>query len=377
MGMYIHIPFCVKKCNYCDFLSGPSTDAVREKYVESLCRELEKSAEGLSAKEVVTIFFGGGTPSVLTPLQTEKIFETIRRNYQIASLAEITTEANPGTLDEERLKAYKEIGFNRLSMGLQSAKNEELKVLGRIHTYEEFRKEYEAARKAGFSNINVDLMSSVPDQTPDSWYETLHCVAGMKPEHISAYSLILEEGTVLHEWYEAGKLKGRLVDEETDRIMYHETKRILEGYGYERYEISNYAREGYICRHNLAYWERGNYAGFGIGAASLIDNVRYHNTNDLQRYLDKPEDMEKIREDIEKLSKKDCMEEFMFLGLRKTAGVRRSEFYRNFQEDIQQVYGGVLKEMQQEKLLVCEEDRIYLTELGNDVSNVVMAKFLL
>lgn len=377
MGMYVHIPFCVKKCNYCDFLSGPSTDEVREKYVECLCREIEKSAGILSEKEVVTIFFGGGTPSVLIPFQTEKILETIRRSYRVAKNAEITTEANPGTLDAWKLMAYREMGFNRLSLGLQSANNAELKALGRIHTYEEFCKEYEEARNVGFSNINVDLMSSIPDQTPDSWYETLHRVAGLNPEHISAYSLILEKGTLLNDMYESGKLDGRLVDEETDRRMYHETARILAEYGFERYEISNYAREGYACRHNISYWERGNYAGFGIGAASLIDNVRYHNTGDLLKYLDKSGDVKGIYEDIEKLGKKDCMEEFMFLGLRKTAGVSREEFYQNFQEDIENIYGEILEELERDKLLVCGKECIYLTEYGLDVSNVVMAKFLL
>lgn len=374
MGMYIHIPFCIKKCNYCDFLSAPATPEIREQYVRALCRELEQSAEDLDSKETVTIFFGGGTPSVLSLSQTERIWNTIQKNYHIAADAEITTEGNPGTLDKTKLREYRDMGFNRLSLGLQSADNNELKVLGRIHTYEDFCREFEAARAAGFSNINVDLMCGIPDQTMDSWRDTLHLAAGHNPEHISAYSLIFEEGTPLFDMFHAGELSGRLADEDTERQMYYETAYILKEYGYNRYEISNYAKEGYICRHNLAYWERGNYAGFGIGAASLIDNTRYRNTDILRRYL---EESGKLREDTQILTQKDCMEEFMFLGLRKTAGVSRTEFYENFQRQIESVYGDVIKKMEKQGLLVCEKDRIFLTELGLDVSNVVMAEFLL
>lgn len=377
MGMYIHIPFCVKKCNYCDFMSGPATESIKDAYVNALCKQLEAEADNFKAKKVRTIFFGGGTPTTLSISKTDRILDSIHKNYHMELDMEVTTEANPGTLNEEKLKAYQKMGFNRLSIGLQSANNAELNVLGRIHTYEDFCKEYDLARECGFLNINVDLMSAIPDQTEESYYETLSKVVRLSPEHISAYSLILEEGTPLNEMYEAGKLDNRLVDEDADRRMYHKTREILELYGYSRYEISNYAKKGYECKHNLAYWERGNYAGFGVGAASLIDNKRYRIVSNIKDYIANSKNATLIQEEIQNLTKKDCMEEFMFLGLRKMQGVSESEFANIFSTDIYQVYGDVIKKNVSAGLLNCSENRIFLTERGIDVSNTVMAEFLL
>lgn len=377
MGMYIHIPFCVKKCNYCDFLSGPFVESDREEYVNALCRQLQAEAQCYAGKKVDTIFLGGGTPSVLDVSQTGRIMDTVHKYYDVEEDAEVTTEANPGTLNPEKLKGYRQMGFNRLSIGLQSASDSELKVLGRIHTVSDFSREFESARNCGFTNINVDLMSSIPDQTPKSYYETLNFVASLMPEHISSYSLILEEGTPLNSLYEAGKLDGRLVDEDTDREMYHETRRILEEYGYQRYEISNYAKEGFSCRHNLRYWERGNYCGFGIGAASLMDGKRYRIITNRSRYLENSEKTDIIREEEQILSRKDGMEEFMFLGLRKILGVSRTVFFQCFQRSMEQVYGKVLQKLEKEGLIVCEGDGVRLSERGIDVSNVVLAEFLL
>jgi oxygen-independent coproporphyrinogen-3 oxidase len=338
---------------------------------------MQEASQEFSKKQVMTVFLGGGTPSILSVKQTEQIMDTLYRYYDVAEAAEITTEANPGTLDAEKLRAYHAMGMNRLSMGLQSALDQELQALGRIHTYADFCREYEEAQKAGFTNINVDLMSGVIDQTPSSWYQTLERVAKLSPAHISAYSLIIEEKTPLHELYRQGKLEGRLVDEDTDRKMYHETEKLLSQYGYHRYEISNYAKQGYECRHNLTYWERGNYAGFGIGAASLIDNVRYKNTDDLKKYIKFCTKPEEIREDRQALSTKECMEEFMFLGLRKTAGVSRNDFFEVFHRDMKDIYGTVIDRLKEQNLLMERQDRICLTQLGLDVCNVAMAEFLL
>ena len=257
LGIYIHIPFCARKCAYCDFLSAPATEEVKVQYVKALKKEIEAFREMGQAYETVTVFFGGGTPSLLTGEQLVEILKEVNRCCPIRSGAEITVECNPGTLTEEKLKAYKRAGVSRLSMGLQSAQNEELKKLGRIHTWEEFLISYEMAREKGFGNINVDLMSALPGQRRKTWADTLEQVLKLSPEHISAYSLIIEEGTPFYERYSpGGPLSEELPDEDTERQMYYDTKEILERAGYERYEISNYAKPGYLCRHNLAYWNR-------------------------------------------------------------------------------------------------------------------------
>ncbi len=377
MGMYIHIPFCVKKCIYCDFLSKPAQEQVIDEYVRALIKELRVSAEEFEKKKVKTIFFGGGTPSILKEKQTADIMEAVYSHYKVDENAEITTEANPGTLSYEKLKNYRNLGINRLSMGLQTTDNSELKTLGRIHTYEKFLEEYDIARNVGFNNINIDLMSAIPDQTVESYVTTLQRIVKLKPEHISAYSLIIEENTPLYDMYERGELDGRLADEDAERKMYYETKRILSEYGYNRYEISNYSLKGYECRHNLSYWERINYAGFGTGAASLIDELRYTNTGDISGYIADSSDLKKIRKEVHKLSRDERMEEYMFLGLRKMNGVSIRQFKEEFGVDIMDVYKDVIDKFKEEKLLECMDDRIYLTDMGIDVSNVVMAEFLL
>lgn len=377
MGMYIHIPFCVKKCIYCDFLSKPTHEQVIDEYVSALIKELKVSAEEFEKKKVKTIFFGGGTPSILKEKQTADIMEAVYSHYKVDENVEITTEANPGTLSYEKLKNYRSLGINRLSMGLQTTDNGELKTLGRIHTYEKFLEEYDVARNVGFENINIDLMSAIPDQTVESYVTTLQRIVKLKPEHISAYSLIIEENTPLYDMYECGQLDGRLADEDAERKMYYETKRILSEHGYNRYEISNYSLKGYECRHNLSYWERINYAGFGTGAASLIDELRYTNTGDISGYIADSSDLKKIRKEVHKLSGDERMEEYMFLGLRKMNGVSIRQFREEFGVDIMDVYKAVINKFKDEKLLECMDDRIYLTDMGIDVSNVVMAEFLL
>ena len=273
LELYIHIPFCVQKCAYCDFLSAPANDAAKAEYVDALKKEIQRYREVASSYQVSSVFVGGGTPSILSCEQMGEIFKMLRQVFTIDRDAEITIEANPGTVTEEKLEGWKQAGINRISFGLQSVNNEELKMLGRIHTYEEFRESYDMARQAGFDNINIDLISAIPGQTVKSWEHTLRTVAELHPEHISAYSLIIEEGTRFYQWYGKGQTDQEkyppLPDEDAERQMYERTEGILEEYGFHRYEISNYAREGKECRHNLGYWSRVEYLGIGLGASSF------------------------------------------------------------------------------------------------------------
>lgn len=367
--LYIHIPFCVRKCAYCDFLSASGSEEAKASYTEALLREIE--AVKTEKREVSSIFVGGGTPSALSPSLMGDIFEKIHKSFSVAPDAEITIEANPGTLSKEKLFLYRNVGINRLSLGLQSPEAAELKSLGRIHTYEEFLESFSLAREAGFQNINVDLMCALPDQTYEGWIRNLRTVAALHPEHISAYSLIIEEGTPF------AKRKLNLPDEDTEYRMYEDTAGILAEYGYEQYEISNYAKKDLACQHNVGYWTRKEYLGLGLGAASLWGNQRFSNTSDFSAYLKDSGSPEKIRENRETLSLEDEMSEFMFLGLRMTEGVSKAEFLEGFGTPIESVYGNVLDKYKSVGLLEEKEGRIFLTRAGIHVSNGVMAEFLL
>lgn len=367
--LYIHIPFCVRKCAYCDFLSASGSEEAKASYTEALLREIE--AVKTEKREVSSIFVGGGTPSALSPSLMGDIFEKIYKSFSVAPDAEITIEANPGTLSKEKLFLYRNVGINRLSLGLQSPEAAELKSLGRIHTYEEFLESFSLAREAGFQNINVDLMCALPDQTYEGWIRNLRTVAALHPEHISAYSLIIEEGTPF------AKRKLNLPDEDTEYRMYEDTAGILAEYGYEQYEISNYAKKALACQHNVGYWTRKEYLGLGLGAASLWGNQRFSNTSDFSAYLKESGSPEKIRENRETLSLEDEMSEFMFLGLRMTEGVSKAEFLEGFGTPIESVYGNVLDKYKSVGLLEEKEGRIFLTRAGIHVSNGVMAEFLL
>lgn len=403
LELYLHIPFCVRKCAYCDFLSFPAEKEIQKQYVSCLIEEIRQF--DLAEDYVVsTIFFGGGTPSVLEGSEIMRIMQAIRERFpDIREDAEITIECNPGTLTEEKLQIYQKAGINRLSLGLQSADQEELKLLGRIHTYNQFKENFYLARRIGFANINVDLMSALPGQSEESWQETLRFVCDLEPEHISAYSLIVEEGTPLYEEYgemcadlekygDYASMPKRLQtkyegckclpDEETDRNMYHHTKTTLAKLGYERYEISNYARPGYACRHNIGYWTGVEYLGLGLGASSLVGGKRFQVTADLNRYLVFTKEELAARaqyEEIHELSRQERMEEFMFLGLRLTGGVRTAEFERRFGVAMEAVYGEVIERLLKEGLLeasVQTDSHIRLTEYGLDVSTYALAEFL-
>lgn len=362
LELYVHIPFCVRKCQYCDFLSAPAGEGEREAYVEMVCRRIRSYGELAPSYHVSSIFVGGGTPSLLEGGQMERILDAARETFAVDREAEITVEVNPGTVSEEKLKIYRRAGVNRLSIGLQSADDQELRHLGRIHTYETFVHTYQMARGCGFSNINVDLMSAIPFQTPRSYEKTLRTVAALvpPPEHISAYSLIVEEGTPFYERYGNGQHQEELPTEEEERQMYAMTKRILGEYGYIRYEISNYAKAGFACRHNLGYWDRTEYLGIGQGASSLIGNRRWQEGGE-----------------PETLTEEQQMEEFMFLGLRKMEGVSETDFRNCFRREMGEVYGSVIQDLEQKGLLEKSGDCWRLTERGIDISNCVMSEFLM
>lgn len=372
LSIYVHIPFCVRKCLYCDFLSFSAGEDIVSKYFEALCREAEGSASRYGDHEIKSVFFGGGTPSFVDSKYICNFLDKIRDNYKVAVDPEISIEVNPASALMGKLKDYKAAGFNRISIGAQSLNDDELKILGRVHPGKAFYDTFENARRAGFANINVDVMSALPGQSLESYMETLKKVVSLRPEHISAYSLIIEEGTPFFD------MELDLPDEETDRAMYHETKRFLEEHRYHRYEISNYALgRDHECFHNKVYWKRGNYLGFGIGAASMTDDVRWNNTRSIDEYIQKSSDPQAIREDMEELTIRSRMEEFMFLGLRLVEGVSIREFSELFAKDIFAVYGDVISKYTQLGLLELKAGYLRLTEKGLDVSNTVMADFLL
>lgn len=374
LGLYAHIPFCMKKCGYCDFLSWCGTSEEKETYVQALLKEVESYREFARGYRVSTVFVGGGTPSVLEAGQMERVLGKIQDVFELEKKPEITLEMNPGTVTEEKLQCYKENGVNRLSIGLQSVKNEKLQLLGRIHSYEEFLESYELARKAGFTNISVDLISSIPGQKLEDWTEELAALAALSPEHISVYQLIIEEGTPFYEKY--AEHEELLPDEEESREIYLWTGRFLKEQGYEQYEISNYAKPGKESRHNLKYWERGDYLGLGLGAASMVRNIRMSNTKDIKTYLERCGQPKTMREDVQFLEEARQMEEFMFLGLRKTRGVSRKEFRRIFGQEMDMVYEKALHKCLENGMLKEHKDRVYLSEEGILLSNAVLSEFL-
>ena len=382
--LYIHIPFCIRKCRYCDFLSFPSERGVPEEYVELLLAEINRYRKTEEPWPVSTIFLGGGTPSLLLPDQAGRIFEALNGAFRILPDAEITMEANPGTISREKLQAYRKAGVNRLSLGLQSIHQEELAFLGRIHTFPEFQESFSLARECGFSNISVDLISAVPGQTVEGWKSTLETVTALEPEHISAYSLIIEPGTPFYELYgEEAPFREDippLPGEEADREMYHLTKALLKRAGYERYEISNYAKPGFACRHNLGYWERREYVGLGPGAASLVEGVRFQNPEEMDVYREQVQAGSLpfwLRRTLPALTPEETMEETIFLGLRKMAGITEEEFYRQCGKELMDVYREPVEKMERLGMLAREGGRIFLTEQGLDVSNAVFVEFML
>lgn len=377
LGIYIHIPFCAKKCLYCDFASAPGTPAQMAQYFRVLSQEI-RSFEGLGSLYTVrSVFFGGGTPSLVPEGYLRNVMRLLHELFEWEPDAEVSIECNPGTLTPEKCAAYREMGIGRLSLGLQSVHAEELARLGRIHSYREFEESFYAARRAGFRNINVDLMSGLPKQTKEMWQETLETVAGLRPEHISAYSLSLEPGTPFYERYGTPIGRMELPGEETEREMYRMTAKILQEAGYHRYEISNYAKEGYECRHNLAYWTGGEYVGFGQSAASYLNRRRFVNPAGAAEYLAFAKNAYAAYRNTRPQTEKEQMEEYMFLGLRTSRGVSAAEFSARFGKPFPEQYEKVIERYTALGFLGRRKGRIVLTEQGIDVSNPILSEFLL
>ena len=371
ISLYIHIPFCKQKCFYCDFPSYASIDHLREDYVEALCKEIkEKDIKN----NIKSIFIGGGTPSHLSAKEIEKLLKVINE-LNLDENIEFTMECNPGTLDEEKLKVMKNGGINRISMGLQAVQNSLLKEIGRIHSFKIFEENFLLARKVGFNNINVDLMFGLPNQRVEEWKESLETIAKLNPEHISAYSLIVEEGTPFYKLWERNKLI--LPSEEDERLMYELTKDLLNSYGYNQYEISNYAKKGFECYHNKVYWECKEYLGLGSASSSFIDEKRIKNIENVKLYIDNIKNNLSIIEEEYKNTLKDDMEEFMFMGLRMAKGINVEEFKKRFNKDIEEVYKTVIDKNIKLNLLKKEKEFLKLTEKGIELSNSVMSDFII
>ena len=378
--IYIHIPFCVKKCDYCDFLSFASDDDTKLAYVKALIREIEQEAVKYVGRSVSSVFIGGGTPSALSVGCIEDILKSLRKHYDILEDAEITIECNPGTITKEKLDEYKASGINRLSIGLQSTDDRELRLLGRIHDYNTFLDNYSLAREVGFNNINIDLISGLPRQKVNDFEVSLKRVIELNPEHISCYSLIVEEDTPFYDKYSEGKVyKEEMPSEEIDREIYHLAGDLLEEAGYHRYEISNYSKQGYECKHNIGYWTRREYIGFGLGSASLYNNVRWNNTRDIKKYHDCILQGVNSKKDEEALSIKEQMEEYVFLGLRLIDGISLDDFEKTFDTQLFDIkeYRMHTERMLKEGLLELVSDNLRLTSKGLDLANYVMSGFIM
>ncbi|MFL8798426.1 MULTISPECIES: radical SAM family heme chaperone HemW [unclassified Clostridioides] len=389
LGLYIHIPFCVKKCKYCDFNSYKMDIDAKKRYIEDLKIEMElysnklykdnkykkKEDYHLNSDDTITsIFVGGGTPSILTSDEIREIFTSVRAMFNIDKNAEITIECNPGTLTLEKLKTMKDIGINRLSIGLQAVQEQHLNFIGRIHTYEEFEKNYKDALSVGFKNINIDLMYSLPNQTLCDWKETLQKVSDLNPTHISAYSLILEEGTELYNMYENNKFE--LIDENMDIEMYEYTINYLKSKGYNQYEISNYSKDGYNCEHNILYWECEHYIGLGAGASGYINKNRYNNLESLDDYHLSLTKREKPIQENEILSEKDMIEEKIFMGLRMNKGIEFEDFKKIFGLDFREKYNKQIEMLLDRKLINQSFEGIQLTQKGREISNSIFIEFM-
>ncbi|MCR5584955.1 MAG: radical SAM family heme chaperone HemW [Lachnospiraceae bacterium] len=372
-GIYVHIPFCRQKCRYCDFLSAPGDSKCIREYVSALKNEIRSYKEIASEYVADTIYFGGGTPSILEPEFVEEIVGELKGCFDLRNSEEFTFEVNPGTVTPQKLKGYKALGINRLSVGVQSTDDEKLRLLGRIHNFKEAVECVEAIKESGFDNFSLDVISALPGQSIKDYERDLEKIIGLEPKHISSYSLIIEPGTPFFKDYgEGGSKRGDLPDEETDRKMYALTKEMLKRAGYERYEISNYAKPGFQSKHNSSYWTGKEYFGLGLGASSLVNNVRYSNVRDLKEYFNDPS--KHVIE--ERLDKAALMAEFMILGLRMVRGVSKKEFEKRFETGFDDIYGNVLKKLKPAGVITEEDDTVRLTDYGLDVSNSVFEEFL-
>ena len=375
LGIYIHIPFCKQKCFYCDFCSFANKNEMQEKYVEAVINEI-KNITHKEKYTVTTIYLGGGTPSILNPEYIKNILQEIKSSFKILDDAEITIEINPGTVNEEKLKRYKEYGINRLSIGLQSANDKILKNIGRIHDYKQFEETFFFARKCGFKNINVDLMIGLPTQAIEDVKQTLEKIIQKNPEHISVYSLIIEEGTTIEKLINENKLQ--LPDEETERIMYWTVVNELKENGYNQYEISNFSKKTYESKHNTNCWKQKQYIGLGTSAHSYLNKKRYSNTNNIEEYIKNIQE-NNISKNItihEEQIEKSTMNEYMLLGLRMIQGININEFKQKFKTDPTIKYKEILEKLQKENLIQITKTSIKLTKQGIDFGNIVCEEFI-
>lgn len=371
MSLYIHIPFCKQKCLYCDFPSYAGKESLINEYIRALNEEILRKC---SKYKIASIFVGGGTPSYLNEINLESLLKTINL-LDFKDEFEFTIECNPGTLNEEKLALMKNYNVNRISMGLQTTNDNILKEIGRIHSFEEFKKNYNQARKAGFENINVDLMFGLPNQSMKDWKVSLEDVMSLEPDHISAYSLIIEEGTCFYNLYNNDKLN--IPNEEEERSMYLFTKGFLKDYGYNQYEISNYAKVNKECFHNKVYWKCNEYLGLGVSASSFVDEKRFKNIDNIKIYIEKINNNEDVTEEIHVNNINDDMEEFMFMGLRMIEGINLKIFKKRFGKDVFDIYDEVIKNNIKKGLLVVDSEKLYLSEKGIELSNYVMSDFIL
>lgn len=375
IGIYIHIPFCIQKCYYCDFCSFDKLQNKQAEYVDALIKEI-KNTHNKNELLIKTVYIGGGTPSILNANEIKKVIATIKTNFLLSKDCEITIEMNPGTVTKEKLEIYKDSGINRLSIGLQSTNDEILKELGRIHNYKQFEDIYEKARAIGFNNINVDLMIGLPNQTIDNVSKSLKDVIQKNPEHISVYSLILEDNTKLKNLIEEGKLS--LPDEDAERIMYWTVKDTLEENGYNHYEISNFSKLGYESKHNTDCWNQKEYIGFGIAAHSYFNNIRYSNICDINEYV-KNINSKNFEKNIiihEIQEEEDKMNEYMILGLRMIEGINKQVFKEKFSRNVNDVYKKSIEKLINLELISDEKGIIKLTKKGIDFANIVWEEFV-
>ena len=371
IALYVHIPFCKQKCLYCDFPSYAGKERLEDDYIDALIKEIDIKCD---KKIIRSLFIGGGTPSYLSEKNLEKLLSTLSKLNYIED-AEKTIECNPGTLTDEKLKVIKDYGINRISLGLQTTHNNLLKDIGRIHTIEEFNKNYKKIRDFGFKNVNIDIMFGLPNQSVSDYKQTLNDIVKLNPEHISCYSLIIEEETPFYNMYEKELLD--LPNENDEREMYKLTKDILEANGYHQYEISNYAKDSLECYHNKIYWKCDEYLGVGVSASSYIDEKRIKNIDSISEYIEKIRNGEDVSDEVLENTIKEDMEEFMFLGLRMIKGISKNEFKKRFKKDIYDVYGEVISDNIKKGLLKEDEKNVSLTEKGIEVSNWVMSEFIL
>ena len=376
LGLYIHIPFCVRKCRYCDFLSFRCSDKTKlSQYADVLMAEIRMRSEDFIYREVDSVYIGGGTPSMLSEWDMGRILDCLRDNFNIVKDAEVTIEANPATLSDEKMERSLRKGVNRLSLGVQSFENDVLEFLGRIHNKNDAFYTYQKAKKAGFENINLDIMFGIPGQNMKMWKDTVRQCVFLKPSHISLYSLQIEPGTEFYDMYKDGRMK--TTSDTYDREMYHTALRMMKKHGYEHYEISNAALSGYKSRHNMKYWSYEEYLGLGLGASSFIDGRRFNNYREMSEY------MKAVRENRhpidpeseEKYSIREEMGIFVFTGLRKAEGFSLRQFRKVFGEEFFDVYDmDIVKRYK--GMLIYNDDRLYLSERGMDISNRIMAEFV-